>query len=129
MKKIIFGKPNLYTYLIGFLFSVILTVLAFVLVQLHVSTGHNLLTHDVLIPTLLFFAFSQLIIQLIFFLHVLHEEKPKWNFVFFIGTFLLILMIIIASIWIMNNLNYRMMPESMTKFIIHDEGIKVYENH
>jgi len=56
------------------------------------------------------FAFLQATVQFLFFLDVWREEGPRWNLGVFISTILLILVIILFSIWIMNNLNENMMP-------------------
>lgn len=116
---------SLKTYIIGFVLSLTLTLMAFGAVKLHEMLGRSLETHPFVIPVILVFALIQLAVQLIFFLHLVKEDKPRWNLFFFISTFGLILMIVIASVWILNNLNYNMMPMETTEFIIHDEGIKV----
>lgn len=130
MKKLFLGKPTVNSYLFGYVLSVIFTVLAFVLVQMHLNSSHNFLEDNLLILIIFIFALLQLVIQLIFFLHILNEDKPKWNLLFFIGTFILVLMVIISSIWIMNNLKHDMTAESMRDYIIQDEGIRtIQEKH
>lgn len=112
------------SYLIGFCLSILLTLLSFRLTIKHVDSGHYFISHDLIIPVILCLALIQLVVQLIFFLHVLKEDKPRWNLLFFIGTFGLVFMLVVASLIIMNNLNkYHVTPESAEEYILIDEGI------
>ena len=58
-------------------------------------------------------AFLQAVIQLVLFLQVGLESKPHWVSISLIFTVVVILIVIGGSVWIMNNLNYNLMP--MTK--------------
>jgi cytochrome o ubiquinol oxidase operon protein cyoD len=70
-------------------------------------------------------ALAQAIAQLVWFLHLGHESAPRWKLVAFAFMLLVLVILIVGSIWIMNNLNYHTMsPADTTTFIIHDEGIK-----
>jgi cytochrome o ubiquinol oxidase operon protein cyoD len=120
---------SLETYIIGFSFSLVLTLISFGLVQLHLFLGRSLITHPFIIPAILIFAIVQLLIQVIFFLHLLREDRERWNLMFFVSTIGLIIMIVIASIWILDNLNYNMMPEQQVQHVLMDEGIKVDKRH
>lgn len=113
-------------YIIGFGLSILLTFLAFGLTIKHVESGHYFVSHDLMVPVLLGLALIQLVVQLVFFLHVLKEDRPRWNLLFFIGTFGLVFLLVAASLIIMNNLNkYHVTPESAEEYILIDEGIKV----
>lgn len=116
------NRPTLKAYSIGFVSSLLLTLSAFILTEIQISS-HPVISQQLLIPLILGLAFIQLTVQMIFFLHLWHEEKPRWNLLFFGATFSLILLVIVASIWIMQHLNYNMTPSDMTKFLIKDEGI------
>lgn len=102
-------------YVIGFSLSMVLTLSAYFTVV------SNFLNGWVLVAALFSFAFAQLAVQLIFFLHLLQEAKPRWNLVIFIVTFSIILTVVIASLWIMNHLSYHLLQPQT---ILHDEGIK-----
>jgi cytochrome o ubiquinol oxidase subunit IV len=54
-------------------------------------------------------AVLQCSVQSIFFLHILSEKGPRWNLVVYASTLSIVFIIIFFSIWIMDNLNYRMM--------------------
>lgn len=114
---------NSMSYIFGFLLSVILTLSAYILAQIHITSTHEIISHEVLIPLLIGLAMVQLCVQLIFFLHLFQESKPRWNFLFFVGTFMGVLLVVVMSLWIMGHLNYNMTPDQMKNQILHDEGI------
>ncbi len=121
--------PTVKSYVIGFALSIILTLIAFGATQMHVNSGHIFIDHNLIIPFILVLALIQLVVQLVFFLHVLREDRPMWNLLFFVGTFSLVLLVVAASLIIMNNLNYsHVTPESATEYILIDEGIKTNES-
>jgi cytochrome o ubiquinol oxidase subunit IV len=111
-------KITVKPYIIGFALSLILTFVAYFLVELR-----NLVpvTTEVIIAVILILAVMQLLVQLFFFLHMGQEKKPHWNLVAFITFISLILLIVVSSLWIMHHLNYNMMPKDMEKKILHNE--------
>lgn len=114
---------TLVSYIFGFLLSVILTLTAYILATMHISSAHETISHSVLMWLLVGLAMVQLAVQLVFFLHIFNESKTKWNFLFFVGTFMGVLLVVVMSIWIMSHLNYNMTPEQMKSHILKDEGI------
>lgn len=104
-------RASFTTYTIGFGLSVLLTTIAFWLVM------GNVLTGNALYASLLGLAVIQLYVQLHFFIHLGHETKPRWNLLAFLFMVLVVLIIVIGSIWIMNSLNYNMMPEEMEAYM------------
>lgn len=99
------------SYVVGFLLSLILTLAAYVSVSLRLVQGTPLLI------VIFAFAFVQLAVQLLFFLHLGREKNPRWNGFFLISTLGIVLLVVIASIWIMNNLNYNMSPDQVMHYI------------
>ncbi len=90
-------------YLVGFALSVVTTFVAYFMVTERWFEGWMLL---VLLGLL---AFTQMIVQLYFFLHLGEEMKPRlraWSFVFMS---IILLIIVVGSLWIMGHLNYNMM--------------------
>lgn len=116
-------KTTFATYIIGFLLSVILTIAAYLFAINHITSRHELFSHEFLIAIFIALAFIQLVVQLLFFLHVGQESKPRWNLVFFVATGGAVLTVVIASLWIMSHLNYNMSPQDMNHIIILEEGI------
>ncbi len=112
------------SYVTGFLLSLILTLTAYTLVILHQGSYQSIFSSNSLLIFILILAVIQLIVQLLFFLHLSQERKPYWNSVFLISTVGIILIVVVGSIWIMSNLRYNMMPPSlMDEHMMHEEGI------
>ena len=102
------------SYTLGFFLSIGLTLAAYFVVDKHLLTGWDVLL------VIMGLAFIQLWVQLIFFLHLGQEDKPRWNLLALLSTGSLILIVIVGSLWIMQNLSYHMPSDTE---IIHDEGI------
>lgn len=110
------------SYFFGFLFSLVLTLAAYILVVIHHNSGHVLVPHEVIIPAVLLFAVLQAIIQIVFFLHLGFEKGSSWNLIFLTSTVFIIFMVVVGSIWIMYHLNYNMTPHQVENFILQDEA-------
>jgi cytochrome o ubiquinol oxidase subunit IV len=110
---------NLKSSLIGFGISLILTLLSFKLVM-----DGNFAKESIRIAIVVF-ASIQVIVQLVFFLHLTEEKKPRWNLIAFLFMVLVLFILVLGSLWIMNNLDERTMsPDEMNKFMLHEECIK-----
>ena len=104
-------------YSTGFILSLLLTIIPYLL-------GVNKrLAGNVLVVALMAFALVQLAIQLIFFLHLGAEKKPRWNQMVFAFMALIVLIVVGGSLWIMNNLNYHMDPREVEQYIKQEELI------
>jgi cytochrome o ubiquinol oxidase subunit IV len=113
------GMGSYLSYSIGFLTSLELTLGAYLLVI------HHSFTSGRLILAIIGLAIAQLLVQLVFFLHLGRESKPRWNLVVFSFALIVVLIVVIGSLWIMNHLNYHnMTPQQTNTFIIKDEGIQ-----
>lgn len=91
------------SYIIGFIISLVLTIIPFVIVAKH------LLSNDAMYITIGLFALAQLFIQLVFFLHLSFKSSAKWNLNVFLFTLIVVLILVLGSLWIMVNLDYFMM--------------------
>lgn len=109
---------SLYSYVIGFILSLILTGVAYIIVTKHIFTGNELVT------AIIALAIAQVLTQLFFFLHLGRETKPRWKLVVLLFMLLVLGILVFGSLWIMQNLNYNMTPQDVTNYIIRDEGIK-----
>jgi cytochrome o ubiquinol oxidase subunit IV len=86
---------SLKSYVIGFLFSLILTA-----IPLGVVLGGWL--EGAAAKWVLFgSAVLQFLVQLIFFMHLREEEKPRYNLMVLILGVAIVLTIVLGSIWIM----------------------------
>ena len=117
---------KLFSYITGFVLSLALTLTAYFLVEAHVASGHAFILHEMLIPIILGLAFVQLIVQMIFFLHLHKESGPRWNLAIFISTVGIVFIILAGSLWIMGHVNHDMTPEQMEAHILSKEGIHRY---
>ncbi len=111
------------SYCTGFALSIMLTVVAYLFVNAHVNSGHEAFSHHFLIGLVMALASIQLIVQLVFFLHLDSESKPHWNLQALIFAAGVIGIIVIGSIWIMSNLNYRMTPSEMNKYLKSQDSL------
>lgn len=105
-------------YSIGFIGSLILTLSAYYLVTAQIFTG---MTVAVIIIAM---ALVQCAVQLIFFLHLGQEGRPRWRLVTMLSMLAIFIVIIFGSIWVMYDLNGRMMPteQQMTEYMIKQAG-------
>jgi len=102
------------SYTIGFVLSLALTLAAYFAVVNHAPA-----TLFVIIGL----ALAQLLVQLIFFLHVGQGEDGGWNFLVLFSTFSVIFILVVGSLWIMYHLNYRMTPNQMNDYMMHQENM------
>jgi cytochrome o ubiquinol oxidase operon protein cyoD len=106
------------SYIIGFILSVVATLIAYVLVVDHVWPK------EMLVYFVMGIAVTQLFIQAVFFLHIGRGSQLK--LVTFAFAILVVLIIVVGSIWIMNNLDYnmtQMSPDQMHIYMRQHEGI------
>ncbi|WP_380876185.1 cytochrome o ubiquinol oxidase subunit IV [Sphingomonas sp. DBB INV C78] len=91
-------------YLIGFLLSVVLTVVPFWLVM----TGRL----DAQATTVIIIALAvvQIFVHTVCFLHVNARSEGGWTLMAYMFTAVMILIVIAGSLWIMYHLNTNMMP-------------------
>lgn len=105
-------------YVQGFVFSLLFTFAAYLFATNNEQGG---LLFGI---TLALFAFGQLVTQLVCFLHLDQESKPRYNQMAFVYTALTVFAIVAGSLWIMHNLHYNMAPKDplIEQKIIEDEG-------
>lgn len=96
------------TYQIGFVLSVLLTLISFGSLAMHIRSGHVFPTHMELTIIFLAAAILQLIAQLIFFLHV-HKDKTGWSGVALGFALFIVAVIVGGSLWIMAHLQHENM--------------------
>ena len=94
---------SLGSYTAGFILSVLLTAAAFGLIVTGAVTGHNALL------AIAALAFVQIIVHLVFFLHMNTSSAQRWNVMAFGFTVLTVVILIVGSLWIMHNVSMNMM--------------------
>jgi cytochrome o ubiquinol oxidase subunit IV len=118
--------------LIGYSLSLFLTLAAFISVM-RFNDGNSNISQIQTTFLIALLALAQLYVQLIFFLHLGTSRESRWNLVSFLYISASILLVVIGSIWIMNNLSYGhgdmdMKPKNTTN-IIQDELPKNNHKH
>ena len=104
-------------YLVGFVSSVVLTVGAYVIAT-HAGGNKNVLAVGLGV-----LAVTQFIVQMVLFLHVGEERGSRWKLAAMLMMLAVILILIGGSIWIMNNLNYRMTPQQIQQYLQSQDNL------
>ena len=106
------ARGTLWSYITGFVVSIVVTLTAFGLVELHVLHGHESISHEMLISLLTIFAVVQLVVQLVFFLHLGRGSSARWNLVVLAFALLIVGIVVGGSLLIMHNLQHTTAPTS-----------------
>ncbi|MCZ2495900.1 cytochrome o ubiquinol oxidase subunit IV [Xylophilus sp. Kf1] len=94
-------------YLIGFVLSVILTAIPFWLVM--TKAFDNPHTTSIV---LLGFAAVQIVVHMVYFLHMNSRSEGGWNMIAMIFTIVVVVIALSGSLWVMYHMNANMMPVS-----------------
>jgi cytochrome o ubiquinol oxidase subunit IV len=101
------GHGTLRDYTIGFLLSAVLTAIPFWLVMSG-GVGSSGMTALVILA----FAAVQIVVQMVYFLHMNTKSEQGWSILALIFTLVLVLIMLAGSLWVMYHLNTNMMPMS-----------------
>jgi cytochrome o ubiquinol oxidase subunit IV len=96
---------SLSTYLLGFVLSVVLTAIPFWLVMSGV-----LPSKQVTALIIMAFATVQIVVHMIYFLHMNTKAENGWSMMAMIFTIVMVVIAMSGSLWVMNHLNSNMMP-------------------
>ena len=97
------SRGSLKSYLTGFVLSLILTAIPFALVMSGVWSSSATLAG------ICSAGIVQILVHLHYFLHLDTSSAAGWNMLAIIFTLLIMVLFVGGSIWIMNDLHYRMM--------------------
>ena len=92
-------------YVTGFLLSVVLTAIPFWLVMGKVFPS-SVTTAIVILA----FAAVQIVVHMVYFLHLNAKSEGGWNMLALIFTLVLVVITLSGSLWVMHHLNVNMMP-------------------
>ena len=95
------------TYLIGFALSVGLTAIPFWLVMAGVIESKQVTAFLVMA-----FALVQIVVHMVYFLHMDTKSEGGWTFMALLFTVILIVIALSGSLWVMFHLTTNMMPMS-----------------
>ena len=99
------GHDSLRSYLIGFGLSVVLTAIPFWLVMSGVLDSRQATA-----LTIMVFAAAQIVVHMIFFLHMSARSENGWTMMALIFTLVIVGITLSGSLWVMYHLNVNMMP-------------------
>lgn len=99
------GRSSLRSYLIGFGLSVVLTAIPFWLVMSGVLDSRQATA-----LTIMVFAAAQIVVHMIFFLHMSASSENGWTMMALIFTLVIVVITLSGSLWVMYHLNVNMMP-------------------
>jgi cytochrome o ubiquinol oxidase operon protein cyoD len=108
---------SLGTYIGGFLASIALTLTAYLLATRGTADTNTL------VALLAGLAIVQFLVQMVFFLHVGQERKPRWKLMVMWLMLAVVLILVGGSIWIMNDLNYRMTPQQQEQYLRSQDSL------
>jgi cytochrome o ubiquinol oxidase operon protein cyoD len=96
---------SLSTYLLGFVLSVVLTAVPFWLVM-DGALGSKQVTALVIMA----FAAAQIVVHMIYFLHMNTASENGWSMMALIFTIVMVVIALSGSLWVMHHLTSNMMP-------------------
>ena len=99
------GEITFAGYMTGFLLSVFLTAVPFYLVMSGVL-GDKQVTAFVIMA----FAAVQIVVHMIYFLHMNTTSEGGWTMMALIFTIVMVVIAMTGSLWVMHHLNVNMMP-------------------
>ncbi|MGB7193152.1 MAG: cytochrome o ubiquinol oxidase subunit IV [Collimonas pratensis] len=106
---------SLKSYITGFILAVILTAIPFWLVM-----GKVIDKSSTLGLVLLAFAAVQIVVHMVYFLHMNTKSEGGWSMLALIFTIMLVFIMLSGSLWVMYHLNHNMMPGMMTDSSMHE---------
>ncbi|MBB3197329.1 cytochrome o ubiquinol oxidase subunit IV [Roseateles terrae] len=92
-------------YVIGFILSVILTAIPFALVM-----TKGIESSSTMALVLLGFAAVQIVVHMVYFLHMNSKVEGGWSMLALIFTVAIVVIMLAGSVWVMFHLNSNMMP-------------------
>lgn len=98
---------SLKSYVTGFILSAILTAIPFWLVM-----GKTFSSSSTTAMVILGFAAVQIVVHMIYFLHMNTRSEGGWTMLALIFTTMLVVITLAGSLWVMFHLNHNMMPTS-----------------
>jgi cytochrome o ubiquinol oxidase subunit IV len=97
------GKPTFKAYAAGFILAIVLTGISFALVMSGAAP------RSVALFSIFGAALLQCLVHIHYFLHLDLTSATRWNVLALVFTLLIMAIFIGGTIWIMYDLNYRMM--------------------
>ncbi|MBB5710968.1 cytochrome o ubiquinol oxidase subunit IV [Sphingomonas xinjiangensis] len=93
------------SYLTGFGLSVLLTAIPFALVM-----GNFIANTQVVIGICMALALVQIVVHMIYFLHMNSKSESGWTLMALIFTIIIVVIALAGTLWVMFHMNLNMMP-------------------
>lgn len=90
-------------YVLGLIYSVVLTMIPFAMIMADIGSP----TAKVVV--ILVCAVAQILVQLVFFLHMNTSSEQAWNIITAVFTVVIVAIVLVGSLWIMQHLNHNML--------------------
>ena len=100
---------SLKSYITGFEQAVILTVIPFGIVM-----SGGLGNRDLTIAVVLGMAAVQIVVHMIYFLHMKSSAEEGWTMISLLFTVVILVIMLSGSVWVMYHMNTNMMPMTET---------------
>jgi cytochrome o ubiquinol oxidase operon protein cyoD len=97
------GHGTVGSYLIGFVLSVVLTAASFWVVL------HGGFSRETMLGGLAVLAVVQILVHLVYFLHLNTSSSQRWNLTAFCFTVLTLAIVVVGTLWVMHNVTMNMM--------------------
>ncbi|WP_062226981.1 cytochrome o ubiquinol oxidase subunit IV [Aureimonas frigidaquae] len=92
-------------YVIGFVLSVVLTVIPFLIAMRETGMGPQVTAF-----VIMGFAAVQIVVHMVYFLHMNTRSEGGWNMLALVFTLVITVIMLAGSLWVMYHLNTNMMP-------------------
>lgn len=93
------------TLMTGFALAALLTIVPFALVM-----GEVQISRTAMIGLIMGLAAVQILVHLVFFLHVNRSAEGGWTLAASIFSVIILVIVLAGSLWVMHNMNENMMP-------------------
>jgi cytochrome o ubiquinol oxidase operon protein cyoD len=110
-------QGSLQSYVTGFVLSLAFTLIPYYLVTRKPSGGNAVL------GAIIAFAVIQLVIQVVFFLHLGRDRRQRFNVFFLLFTLGTVFFVVVSSLWIMTHLQANMSAMEVTDKIASGEAV------
>ncbi|QFQ32624.1 cytochrome o ubiquinol oxidase subunit IV [Buchnera aphidicola (Aphis fabae)] len=99
----LYFNEKVQSYIYGFLLSILLTIIPFLIVK------NQFFSHSISRLIMLLCAFFQIVVHFIYFLHLNNIQKNYWYLTSLLFILIIMFIVVFGSIWIMFNLNHHVM--------------------
>nr|WP_298726451.1 cytochrome o ubiquinol oxidase subunit IV [uncultured Steroidobacter sp.] len=100
-------------YVTGFILSVILTAIPFYLVM-----GDVPLSKTTIALVIMAFAAVQMIVHMVYFLHMTPRSEDGWTLTSLVFTLILVVITLAGSLWVMYHMDTNMMPKHVVSQLL-----------